>query len=50
LLPAPRFYAGQDDLQHCFSNKLNQPCCQFVVALKLAKLRRKFASRVRPAP
>ena len=47
-LPAPRFYAAEDDHQHYFSRNAQQPYCQVVVAPKLTKLRQLFARRLKP--
>lgn len=47
LLPAPRFYPAEDHHQHYFSANADQPYCQFVVAPKLTKLRKAFASRLK---
>lgn len=48
LLPAPHFYPAEDYHQHYFSRNADQPYCQFVISPKMAKLRRKFATRIKP--
>ena len=45
--PAPAFYAAEDYHQGYFANNSAQQYCQYVVAPKLAKFRKKFASRVK---
>ena len=45
--PAPRFCPAEDDHQGYFSRHTQQPYCQFVIAPKLAKLRRLFATRLK---
>jgi len=50
ILPVPRFWPAEGYHQDYFSHNSRQPYCQFVVAPKVAKLREKFASRLKPAP
>ena len=45
--PAPAFYAAEDYHQEYFARNGGEPYCQFVVAPKLAKFRKKFAARVK---
>jgi len=47
VAPAPAFHVAEDYHQEYFANNGNQPYCQFVVAPKLAKFRKKFAARVK---
>lgn len=49
VLPAPTFWPAED--YHCdyFARNPYQPYCQAVVAPKVAKLRQKFAARLKPA-
>ena len=47
VVAAPVFYAAEDYHQEYFANNGEQPYCQFVVALELAKFRQKFAARVK---
>ena len=47
--PASTFYIAEDYHQEYFRNNPAQPYCSFVVAPKLAKFRRKFAARRKPA-
>jgi len=47
VVPAPAFYVAEDYHQEYFANNENQPYCQFVVAPKVAKFRKKFAARVK---
>lgn len=49
LLPVPRFYPAEDYHQRYFAANPNQPYCQAVVSPKLAKFRKKFASRLKSA-
>lgn len=46
--PAGRFYAAEACHQNYFRNHPDQPYCQRVVAPKLARLREKFISRLKP--
>ncbi|MGB7988950.1 MAG: peptide-methionine (S)-S-oxide reductase MsrA [Candidatus Methylophosphatis roskildensis] len=43
LLPATTFYMAEDYHQLYYSSNADQPYCQYVVAPKLEKFRRKFA-------
>jgi peptide-methionine (S)-S-oxide reductase len=45
LAPASEFYIAEDYHQEYFRNHSEQPYCQFVVAPKLAKFRKKFSAR-----
>lgn len=45
--PAATFYPAEDDHQHYFTSNPAQPYCQYVLAPKLEKFRRKFAARLR---
>jgi peptide-methionine (S)-S-oxide reductase len=47
VVPAQPFYVAEDYHQEYFANNEKQPYCQFVVAPKLAKFRKKFAQRVK---
>lgn len=47
VVAAPTFYVAEDYHQEYFANNSSQPYCQFVVAPKLAKFRKKFADRVK---
>ena len=47
VVPAPTFYMAEDYHQEYFANNDSQPYCQFVVAPKVAKFRKKFANRVK---
>lgn len=49
VMPAPRFFAAEGYHQHYYSNNSSQSYCQYVIAPKLAKLRSKFAARLKPA-
>jgi peptide-methionine (S)-S-oxide reductase len=49
VLPAPTFWAAEDYHQNYFANNPYQPYCQAVAAPKAAKLRKLFASRLKPA-
>jgi len=49
LLPAERFYPAEGYHQEYFQRNQNQPYCQFVVAPKLSKFRRKFLDKVKRA-
>ncbi len=44
---APAFYAAEGYHQRYFENNASQPYCQFVVAPKVAKLRKHFAERLK---
>lgn len=45
--PAGPFYVAEKYHQEYFANNPSQPYCSFVVAPKVAKFRKKFASRLR---
>ena len=45
--PVQAFYAAEDYHQEYFARNGGEPYCQFVVAPKLAKFRKKFAARVK---
>ena len=47
IAPAQTFYAAEDYHQEYFVNNSAQPYCQFVVAPKVAKFRKKFANRMK---
>ena len=47
VVAAPVFYVAEDYHQEYFVNNDNQPYCQFVVAPKVAKFRKKFADRLK---
>ena len=47
VAPAQTFYAAEDYHQEYFANNSAQPYCQFVVAPKVAKFRKKFANRMK---
>jgi peptide-methionine (S)-S-oxide reductase len=47
--PASTFYIAEDYHQEYFQNNPNQPYCSYVVAPKVAKFRKKFAEKLRPA-
>lgn len=47
LLPAPPFFAAEAYHQHYFARNPDQGYCQVVVSPKLAKFRKKFASRLK---
>ena len=47
VTPAPAFYAAERYHQRYFENNASQPYCQFVVAPKVAKLRKHFAERLK---
>ena len=49
VVPAEQFYAAENYHQEYFQRNPNQPYCQFVVAPKVAKFRRKFLDRVKRA-
>jgi peptide-methionine (S)-S-oxide reductase len=47
LAPATRFYAAEDYHQEYFARNPAQPYCQFVVAPKVAKFRKRFLDRLK---
>lgn len=47
VLPAPTFWPAEDYHQDYFAQNPGQPYCRAVVAPKVAKLRTKFASRLK---
>jgi peptide-methionine (S)-S-oxide reductase len=47
VAPAQTFYVAEDYHQEYFVNNSAQPYCQFVVAPKVAKFRKKFANRMK---
>jgi peptide-methionine (S)-S-oxide reductase len=47
IAPAQTFYAAEDYHQEYFANNSAQPYCQYVVAPKMAKFRKKFANRLK---
>ncbi|MCE2914264.1 MAG: peptide-methionine (S)-S-oxide reductase MsrA [Rubrivivax sp.] len=49
LLPRRNYWRAEDYHQHYFANHPGQGYCAMVVAPKVAKFRRTFAERVRPA-
>lgn len=50
VLPAPRFWPAEEYHQDYLARNPAQPYCQAVVAPKAAKLRQKFASRLKRGP
>jgi peptide-methionine (S)-S-oxide reductase len=49
VTPADTFYVAEDYHQEYFANNARQPYCQWVVAPKVAKFRKQYASRVKGA-
>ena len=49
VVPAEPFYPAENYHQEYFQRNQGQPYCQFVVAPKLAKFRRKFLDKVKRA-
>lgn len=47
VAPAQTFYLAEDYHQEYFANNSYQPYCQFVVAPKVAKFRKKFPAKVK---
>jgi peptide-methionine (S)-S-oxide reductase len=47
VAPAAAFYSAEDYHQEYFKNNTNQPYCQFVVAPKVAKLRKEFSRKLK---
>lgn len=47
VVPEQTFYMAEDYHQEYFANNDSQPYCQFVVAPKIAKFRKKFADRIK---
>ena len=47
VAPAQTFYVAEEYHQEYFANNSHQPYCQYVVAPKVAKFRKKFAQRVK---
>jgi peptide-methionine (S)-S-oxide reductase len=47
VVPVPTFYVAEDYHQEYFTNNESQPYCQFVVAPKVARFRKKFPKRVK---
>ena len=47
VAPAQTFYIAEGYHQEYFANNSYQPYCQFVVAPKVAKFRKKFAAKVK---
>ena len=47
IVPATVFWPAEAQHQHYFANHPNQPYCLFVVSPKVAKVRTKFASRLK---
>lgn len=47
VAPAQTFYIAEDYHQEYFVNNRTQPYCQFIVAPKVAKFRKKFANRMK---
>jgi len=48
VTPAVTFYPAEDYHQHYFERNPSQPYCMAVIGPKLAKLRAKFSSRLKP--
>jgi peptide-methionine (S)-S-oxide reductase len=48
VTPLEAFYEAEADHQEYYRRNPNQPYCQIVVAPKVAKLRQRFAHRLRP--
>lgn len=49
VVPAGKFYPAEDYHQDYLANNPNQSYCMFVVAPKVAKFRRNFAAKRKPA-
>ena len=49
LAPASKFYVAENYHQEYFTRNPNQPYCQFVVAPKVAKFRKRFTERLKKA-
>lgn len=49
LSPLPTFYAAEDYHQDYYSQNSLQPYCQFVVAPKVAKVRKEYTARLKRA-
>jgi len=49
LLPLPTFYPAESYHHNYFANNPAQPYCQLVVAPKVAKVRQRFAAKLRHA-
>lgn len=49
LLPLPNFYPAEDYHHNYFAHNPAQPYCQLVVAPKVAKVRQRFAAKLRRA-
>jgi len=49
LSPLAAFYPAEDYHQGYYRNNPAQPYCQVMISPKLAKLRQKFAARLKPA-
>ena len=47
VAPAETFYVAEDYHQEYFANNSHQPYCQYVVAPKVAKFRKKFAAKAK---
>lgn len=47
VVPAERFFMAESYHQEYYENNPNQPYCQFVVAPKVAKFRKKFAQKLK---
>ena len=47
VAPASTFFVAEEYHQHYFQNNPYQPYCQFVVAPKVAKLRKTWAGRLK---
>jgi peptide-methionine (S)-S-oxide reductase len=47
LSPVPTFYPAEDYHQEYFAQNGRQPYCQFVVAPKVAKFRKRYAARLK---
>ena len=48
VAPFEAFFAAEDDHQGYYRNNSQQPYCQAMIAPKLAKLRQKYAARLKP--
>ena len=49
IVPSPRFWPAEGYHRQYYARNGRQPYCQFVVAPKVAKLREKFAARLKDA-
>ena len=47
IAPAQKFYVAEDYHQEYFAHNESQPYCQYVVAPKMAKFRKKFGAKIK---